>query len=80
MGKSRRNIWRRSIFSISNGIENDFGLQQDDFTGLNKVIACAKHLIAGSDPINGLNLSPMDISQRTLNEIFLPWINNGSTQ
>ena len=48
------------------------GLQQDDFTGLNKVIACAKHLIAGSDPINGLNLSPMDISQRTLNEIFLP--------
>ena len=38
----------------------------------NKVIACAKHLIAGSDPINGLNLSPMDISQRTLNEIFLP--------
>ena len=48
------------------------GLQQNDFTGLNKVIACAKHLIAGSDPINGLNLSPMDISQRTLNEIFLP--------
>ena len=48
------------------------GLQQDDFTGPNKVIACAKHLIAGSDPINGLNLSPMDISQRTLNEIFLP--------
>lgn len=48
------------------------GLQQDDFIGLNKVIACAKHLIAGSDPINGLNLSPMDISQRTLNEIFLP--------
>ncbi len=48
------------------------GLQQDDFTGLNKVIACAKHLIAGSDPINGLNLSPMDISQRSLNEIYLP--------
>ena len=48
------------------------GLQQDDFTGLNKVIACAKHLIAGSEPINGLNLSPMDISERTLNEIYLP--------
>ena len=41
------------------------GLQQDDFTGQNKVIACAKHLIAGSEPINGLNLSPMDISERT---------------
>ena len=48
------------------------GLQQDDFTGTKKVIACAKHLIAGSEPINGLNLSPMDISERTLNEIFLP--------
>jgi beta-glucosidase len=48
------------------------GLQQDDFTGANKVIACAKDLIAGSEPINGLNLSPMDISERTLNEIYLP--------
>ncbi len=48
------------------------GLQQGDFTGTNKVIACAKHLIAGSEPINGLNLSPMDISERTLNEIYLP--------
>tara|TARA_B100001057_G_scaffold193687_1_gene194514 strand:- start:2683 stop:5007 length:2325 start_codon:yes stop_codon:yes gene_type:complete len=48
------------------------GLQQDDFTGQNKVIACAKHLIAGSEPINGLNLSPMDISERTLNQIYLP--------
>ena len=48
------------------------GLQQGDFTGTKKVIACAKHLIAGSEPINGLNLSPMDISERTLNEIYLP--------
>ena len=48
------------------------GLQQGDFTGTNKVIACTKHLIAGSEPINGLNLSPMDISERTLNEIYLP--------
>ena len=48
------------------------GLQQDDFSGANKVIACAKHLVAGSEPINGLNFSPMDISQRTLNEVYLP--------
>ena len=39
------------------------GLQQNDYTGENKVIACAKHLIVGSEPINGLNLSPMDISK-----------------
>ncbi|MDC3105197.1 glycoside hydrolase family 3 C-terminal domain-containing protein [bacterium] len=48
------------------------GLQQDDFTGADKVIACAKHLIAGSEPMNGLNFSPMDISERTLHEIYLP--------
>ena len=54
------------------GIAMINGLQQEDFIGINKVIACAKHLIAGSEPINGLNLSPMDISERTLNEIYLP--------
>ena len=54
------------------GIAMINGLQQQDFTGTSKVIACAKHLIAGSEPINGLNLSPMDISERTLNEIYLP--------
>ena len=36
-----------------------------------KVIACAKHFIAGSEPINGLNSSPMDISERNLREIYL---------
>jgi len=54
------------------GIAMINGLQQGDFTGINKVIACAKHLIAGSEPINGLNFSPMDISERTLNEVYLP--------
>ena len=36
------------------------------------VLACAKHLIAGSEPINGTNASPMDISERTLREIYMP--------
>ena len=48
------------------------GFQLDDFTGTNKVIACAKHMIAGSEPINGLNASPMDVSMRTLREVYLP--------
>ena len=42
------------------------GLQQT-----NRVIACAKHFIAGSEPVNGLNSSPMDISDRNLREIYL---------
>ena len=37
----------------------------------NEVIACAKHFIAGSEPINGLNSSPMDVSERNLREVFL---------
>lgn len=40
--------------------------------GRNKILACAKHLIAGSEPENGLNGSPMDLSERRLREIFLP--------
>jgi beta-glucosidase len=42
------------------------GLQQ------NGAIACAKHLIAGSESVNGLNKAPTDVSERTLKEIFLP--------
>lgn len=48
------------------------GFQGDDFGKPNNVIACAKHMVAGSEPLNGLNISPMDISERTLYEIYLP--------
>ncbi|MBJ6368504.1 glycoside hydrolase family 3 N-terminal domain-containing protein [Snuella sedimenti] len=54
------------------GIATIKGLQSDDFTGDDSVITCAKHLIAGSSSINGLNASPTDVSKRTLFEIFLP--------
>lgn len=48
------------------------GLQQGDFKGSDKVIANAKHFVAGGDPINGLNLSPMDVSERTLRQDYFP--------
>ena len=52
---------------VSNmGVSMIKGLQET-----NKVIACAKHFIAGSEPVNGLNSSPMDISERNLREIYL---------
>lgn len=54
------------------GIATIKGLQTDDFTGTDKVIACAKHLIAGSESVNGLNAAPTDVSKRTLMEVFLP--------
>ncbi len=48
------------------------GFQQNNFTGTEKVIACAKHLIGGGESINGLNVAPADISVRTLREVHLP--------
>jgi len=36
------------------------------------VIACAKHFIGGSQPVNGTNGAPADLSERTLREIFFP--------
>ncbi|MDB2410385.1 glycoside hydrolase family 3 C-terminal domain-containing protein [Pseudomonadales bacterium] len=48
------------------------GLQQGDFIGSEKVLANAKHFVAGGDPLNGLNLSPMDVSLRSLKQDFFP--------
>lgn len=60
-------------FLVGNmGTEMIKGFQQDDFTGSEKVIACAKHLIGGGESINGLNLAPTDVSERTLLEMHLP--------
>lgn len=60
-------------FLVGNmGVQTILGMQTEDFTGSDKVIACAKHLIAGSESLNGLNSAPTDVSTRTLMEIFLP--------
>lgn len=48
------------------------GLQGDDFSQPGNVIACAKHMAGGSQPINGINGAPADFSERTLREVFLP--------
>ncbi|OHX64073.1 glycoside hydrolase family 3 N-terminal domain-containing protein [Flammeovirga pacifica] len=54
------------------GVEMIKGFQQDDFTGNEKVIACAKHLIGGGEPMNGTNASPLDLSMRSIREVHLP--------
>lgn len=60
-------------FMVGNmGVAMIHGFQQNDFTGTEKVIACAKHMIGGGESVNGLNASPMDISARTLREVHLP--------
>lgn len=54
------------------GVAAITGLQSNELFGPDHVVACAKHLIAGSSSINGLNASPTDVSKRTLFEVFLP--------
>lgn len=48
------------------------GYQGNGFGSAENVLACAKHFIGGSQPINGTNGSPTDISERTLREVFFP--------
>lgn len=48
------------------GFQGDEGLEKD------LVLACAKHFVGGSQPVNGTNGAPTDISERTLREVFFP--------
>lgn len=40
--------------------------------GDENIIACAKHFVAGSEPLNGSNASTMDVSMHQLREIWFP--------
>lgn len=54
------------------GVASILGYQGKDFSSPESVIACVKHFAGGSQPVNGTNVSPADISERTLREIFFP--------
>lgn len=47
------------------------GMQYDNEPEF-RVISCLKHFVAGGQSQNGLNFSPVDVSERTLREIYLP--------
>ena len=48
------------------------GLQNTNKEDTYHVISCGKHLLGGSESVNGLNGAPTDISERSIREIFLP--------
>ncbi|MCH6256114.1 glycoside hydrolase family 3 C-terminal domain-containing protein [Puniceicoccaceae bacterium K14] len=48
------------------------GYQDEGLNGESRVLACVKHFIAGGDPADGLNFSPMDVSDRSLQEFHFP--------
>ena len=47
------------------------GYQLGDFTGTDRVLACANHFIAGGATINGVNFWGSDIGERTLRDQHL---------
>lgn len=53
------------------GVATVQGLQTDNLNGMDKVLACGKHLVAGGEPVNGLNAAPMEVSEYTLRDIYL---------
>ena len=53
------------------GVESVKGYQ-GDLDSKENVLACIKHFVGGSQPINGTNGSPTDLSERTLREVFFP--------
>lgn len=53
------------------GVQTVKGYQQN-LDSPEDVLACIKHFVGGSQPINGTNGSPTDLSERTLREVFFP--------
>ena len=56
--------------ALTQGLQG--GLDENGYYGCERVIACIKHLVAGSQSVNGVNHAPTDVSERTLHEVFLP--------
>jgi beta-glucosidase len=53
------------------GVQTVKGYQRD-LNSTEDVLACIKHFVGGSQPINGSNGAPADLSERTLREVFFP--------
>lgn len=53
------------------GVESVKGYQ-GELNSDQDVLACIKHFVGGSQPINGTNGAPTDLSERTIREVFFP--------
>ena len=50
---------------------------QGNLNSREDVLACIKHFVGGSQPVNGANSAPIDVSERTLREVFFPSFKSG---
>lgn len=54
------------------GVALTKGLQGESGFDGSRVLACAKHMIGGGEPMGGINAAPMDMSEQKLREVYLP--------
>lgn len=69
MGEKTTLGYQGNLYNVATGktgLGSSAGITNED------VLACAKHFVGGSEPINGTNGSPADLSERTLREVFFP--------
>ena len=71
-GRTGENFGEDPFLVSTMGVAMVRGYQGKGISEPFSVLACAKTLLAGSEPVNGLNMAPVDISERTIREIFLP--------
>ncbi|UCG89363.1 MAG: glycoside hydrolase family 3 C-terminal domain-containing protein [Gemmatimonadota bacterium] len=48
------------------------GFQGDDLTAADRIMACLKHYVAYGQPVGGRDYNSVDMSERSLREIYLP--------
>ncbi len=56
--------------AMTEGLQGEWS--PEGYYSSESVVSCIKHLIAGSQSVNGVNHAPTDLSERTLHEVFLP--------
>jgi len=48
------------------------GYQGKDFSAADRIISCANYFLASSTPLNGSNFAPIEVSEYTLRQRYLP--------
>lgn len=61
-----------TYLTIEAGLARIRGFQGDDLSKNNTIAACAKHFVAYGAAIGGRDYNGVDMSERTLHEIYLP--------
>lgn len=71
-GRSGETFGEDSYLVAEMGVAMIKGYQGTSLQNKNSVLACAKHFVAGGQPGNGINFSPMEVSERMLRSEFFP--------